>query len=407
MKHFRDLGEEIERLWLENNYNEDEFPAIAAGALKRADLPSKLSAWDVVEWSLGEYELPRQRDLAGRFADPPITIFSGLRFQIDVYFWFEGTTAMHQHGFCGAFQVLTGSSIHSWYGFETKDVVNTFCQLGELRLKVCELLNVGDIQEIWAGKEYVHSLFHLDQPSATIVVRTDRSPLHFPQFAYHKPGFAIDPFFEQDTLTKKYQMMSTLLRAKRPDADVQITKMLASADLQTAYNILHRVRHHLHGDEVGKMFNAAGVKGRFDKFLDLVTERHPNGGEMLRAVFTRDEIRDEILQRRAYVSDPEQRFFMALLLNVEGCDRILELVKQRFPDHDPVEKVLDIVFELSQVRVVGIEVSNALGIPGFGDAELNVLEEILQGTSIDQLRASAPDAVSNIEASPVFRPLLT
>jgi hypothetical protein len=53
-----------------------------------------------------------------------------------------------------------------------------------MSLKVCELLNVGDVQEIQAGRQYIHSLFHLDQPSATIVIRTEKSPLYLPQFAY-------------------------------------------------------------------------------------------------------------------------------------------------------------------------------------------------------------------------------
>src|SRR6476661_1772360 len=167
MELFRQLGHEIEALWLPQNYNEDMLPQIAADALARVDLPSKVSAWEVVEWALDQYELPPQRDVTARFADPPITLFSGQRFHIDLYFWFDGTTAIHQHAFCGAFQVLMGSSIHSWYEFETSDVINTFCQLGDLNLKVCELLNEGAIQQIWAGKGYVHALFHLDRPSAT------------------------------------------------------------------------------------------------------------------------------------------------------------------------------------------------------------------------------------------------
>ena len=62
MQLFQQLGAEIEKLWLAQNYNEELLPAIAKDALKRADLPSKLSAWDVVEWSLKQKELPRQRD---------------------------------------------------------------------------------------------------------------------------------------------------------------------------------------------------------------------------------------------------------------------------------------------------------------------------------------------------------
>src|SRR5437016_653898 len=187
MELFQRLGDEIERSWLDENYNEDLLPAITAEALKTADLPSKLSAWDAVEWTLKQSELPRQRDLHANFADPPITIYSGPRFHIDVYFWFEGTTAVHQHGFCGAFQVLLGSSIHSWYEFERRETINSFAEIGDMSLKVCEILEVGAVQEIQAGRQYIHSLFHLDEPSVTIVVRTDKSPLHLPQFSYHKP----------------------------------------------------------------------------------------------------------------------------------------------------------------------------------------------------------------------------
>ena len=164
MEAFQQLGAEIESLWLAQNYSEEALPAIAADALKRADLPSKLSAWDVVDWSLKQTRLPPQHDVHGKFGDPPITIYAGSRFNIDLYFWFEGTTAIHQHGFCGAFQVLLGSSIHSWYEFDLREKVNTFFEIGDIRLKVCEILEVGDVQEIWGGRQYIHSLFHLDRP---------------------------------------------------------------------------------------------------------------------------------------------------------------------------------------------------------------------------------------------------
>src|SRR5438445_51763 len=344
MELFQQLGEEIDALWLEKNYNEEFLPAIAVDALKRADLPSKLSAWDVVEWSLKQKEMPRQRDVSGRFADPPITIYSGLRFHIDVYFWFEGTTAIHQHGFCGAFQVLMGSSIHSWYEFELKEVINAFCEIGKMSLKLCELLEVGDVQEIWAGKQYIHSLFHLDQPSATICVRTDRSPLHPPQFSYQKPSLAIDPFFEQDTTTKQMQVMSTLFRAKRPDADRLVTEFIEANDFQTAYLILTRLRGLLGASRMEQLFKLDSPRARFNNFVEVARKRFGTAGEALPGIFERYDVLDEILIRRGYVTEPEHRFFMALLLNVDGRERILSLVQQRYKDIDPIEKVLDWVF---------------------------------------------------------------
>jgi hypothetical protein len=416
MDLFQKLGGDIEREWLASNYNEDHLPAMAKAALAAADLPSKVSAWEILEWSLGQIELPPQRDLPGKFGDPPITLYAGPRFHIDVYFWFEGTTAIHQHGFCGAFQVLSGSSIHSWYEFETRQVINSFSELGEMSLKVCELLEVGDIQEIWPGRQYIHALFHLDQPSATIVVRTDKSPLYLPQFAYHKPGFAIDPFFEHPTTTKKLQMLGALYRGRRTEADSLATRYLESSDLQTSFAILTQLRHWLRSDQLSQLFKLESPTSRFAAFLDVVEKRHGAGGKVLRDVFERADVIDEIIRRRSYVTDPEHRFFMALLLNVDGRERIFELIRRRFPETEPVEKVLDWVFDLSQTRVVGIDASNALGIPDFGNAEMLVLENLLNGKTDDEARdaLAAENAdldtgavLAKVRNAAIFRPLLS
>src|SRR6185436_6533685 len=140
MEAFQTLGAEIEEIWRDKNYDENLFPGIAAESLKTANLPAKVSAWDVIDWTLKETNLPYQQDVYSKFADPPITLYNSPRFHVDVYFWLEGTTAIHQHAFCGAFQVLHGSSLHSWYDFERKESVNFFTEIGTMRLKVCELL---------------------------------------------------------------------------------------------------------------------------------------------------------------------------------------------------------------------------------------------------------------------------
>jgi hypothetical protein len=418
MELFQQLGIEIDDLWREKDYNEELFPTIAADALRRAGLPAKVSAWDVVDWSLKQTELPRQRDVNAKFADPPMTIYSGPRFHIDVYFWFEGTTATHQHGFCGAFQVLLGSSIHSWHLWECRDAINTFCEIGDISLKVCEILNVGDVQEIQAGKQYIHSLFHLDQPSATIVVRTDRSPLHLPQFSYHKPSIAIDPFFEQETTAKKLQVMSALIRADHADADRWISDWIEASDFHTTFIILFQLRGLLKSNQLDRMFRPDAARSRFLGFFETAGRVHGKRAEELKAVFEHAEMLDEIVNRRSYVTNPEHRFFMALLLNVDGRDRIFSLIKQRFADDDPVEKVLDWTFDLAQTRVMGVDNSNALGVPDFGEAEMFVLENILRGRSDGEITQSyltenphadqtaINEAISRISAAVIFRPLL-
>ena len=148
MEIFQKIGREVEKLWRDKNYNETLFPAVAAQALQDFNLPEKVSAWEMISWAMGEINLPEQRDIPGRFGDPPITLYNSPRFHIDIYFWLDGTTSIHQHAFCGAFQVILGSSIHSSYEFEAKEIINTFTELGNIDLDHCELLKVGDVRKI-------------------------------------------------------------------------------------------------------------------------------------------------------------------------------------------------------------------------------------------------------------------
>ena len=379
MELFNDLGHKIEDLWRELDYNEEAFPALVAEALRGADLPSKVSAWEIVEWTLKQSELPRQKDPRGNFAEPPITLFVAPRFYIDAYIWLEGTTAIHQHSFCGAFQVLLGSSIHSWYEFDRTDAVNSFVEIGNMRLKVCQLLSVGDVQEILPGRQYIHSLFHLDQPSVTITIRTDKSPLFMPQFSYHKPSLATDPFYEHETTTRKLQTIGALFRSKHPDADRMIADLLGRSDFHTTFLILGTARDWLKGDRMDQLFGTTGQIDRFKSLLAVACERHGAKGVVLEQVFERQEMLDEIMKRRSVIADSEHRFFFALLLNVDGRENIVRLIEKRFPDTDAIEKILDWTFDLSQTRVVGMNMQSALGIPDFDTLDLQILEYILRG----------------------------
>ena len=397
MESFEQLGRSIEDAWRALDYNEEAFPALAGEALAGADLPSKVSGWDVLEWTLGQTELPRQKDVQGNFGDPPITVFTAPRFYIDVYFWFEGTTAIHQHAFCGAFQVLMGSSIHSWYEFDRRESINVFTEIGDMSLKSCDLLSVGDVQEIRAGRQYIHSLFHLDQPSATIVVRTEKSPLYMPQYSYHKPNLALDPFFQDETTTKKMQAVAALMRADHESADALILKLIDESDFQTSYQLLTTLNGFSRSNGVSEMFNLDAPRDRFKVFVDAVLKRHGEKAAVIPKIFERGERLNQILAQRAVLTEPELRFFLALLMNVDGRDRIFSLVRQRFPDVEPIEKVLDWVYEMSQTRVVGSNSPGPLNID-VDDIDIAVLEGLLQEHGPEQILADLHTQQASISA---------
>jgi hypothetical protein len=395
MEIFQNLGAKIEQLWRDKNYDESLFPQVAGKALREANVPEKVSGWDVIQWTMNQTYLPDQRDLHASFGDPPITLYNSPRFHIDVYFWLEGTTAVHQHAFCGAFQVLMGSSIHSWYDFDLQEKINLFTEIGNINLKTVDLLTVGDVQEIAAGKEYIHGLFHLDQPSATVVVRTHSSPLHLPQFSYHKPFLAVDPFFEEPNTTKKLQCVTAMIRSKYPETDRLVAEMLETADFQTTFRILSTVRGFLQGDQLEQMFNVDSSKEKFENLLEIVRHRHGERANIFERVFAYQDQLNEILRRRSFVTEPEHRFFLALLLNVEGKERILSLIKERFPDTDPVDKILDWSFDLAQTRVLGMNIPNALGIADFGDFDLFVLESLLKDRTEEEMREALKTEYQN------------
>jgi hypothetical protein len=385
MKEFQELGELIEHRWRRQNYSEKLFPEIAAKALTEAQLPSRVDPWDIIRWVQTSPTLPEQKDVEGKFGNPPITVFAGPRFYIDVYYWLDGTTSIHQHSFSGAFQVLLGSSIHSHYSFREDRILSEHFSVGELKLKEVQLLKRSDIKRIKPGREYIHSLFHLDRPSATITVRTENTPSAVPQYEYRKPYFAINPFFSNPLMTKKVQTVALLLGMKHKDADEMITDLICSSDFHTAYSVLMQAAV-LKNSPLDDLFGLSTGKERFEAIVDKARRVHGELVDMTLAVLEEQERLQSIVMRRGNITGEEHRFFLALLLNVPSREKVLQLVEERFPDADPVEKILDWVEELSTTRVLGSKEPNALGIEGFGDEHMFVLESRLRGLSIDGMR---------------------
>ncbi len=389
MEAFQKLGSLVESRWKTDNYDERSFPDIAAQALVDSDLPSQVDPWEIIRWVHHTDALPQQYDVEGRFGNPPITLFSGPRFYIDVYYWLDGTTSIHQHAFTGAFQVLLGSSIHSRYSFREDRILNEHFSAGQLTLEEVQLLKLGDVRPIRPGKQFIHSLFHLDRPSATITVRTEHTPSAALQYDYRKPYFALDPFFKNPVLTKKRQTIGLLLGMKHKDTDAMISEMVCASDFQTAYFVLADTYEQLRGDEMDSLFGLSTGKDRFKAILNRCKTVHGELTDLILPVLEEQERQSSIVVRRGTITKEAHRFFLALVLNVPNRKMILELVKQRYPNQDPVETILDWVEELGRTRVLGSKETNALGLAEFDDSYVFVLECLLEGLDLDQINQKA------------------
>jgi hypothetical protein len=389
MEEFEKLGALVESRWKAENYSEQLFPEIAAQALVESDLPARVDPWEIIRWVHTAISLPEQQDVEGRFGNPPITMFTGARFYIDVYYWLDGTTAIHQHSFTGAFQVLLGSSIHSRYSFREDKIINEHLSVGQLSLEEVQLLTFKDVRTIRPARDFIHSLFHLDRPSATITIRTEHTPSAAVQYFYLKPNFALDPFFKNPVLTKKLQTIPLLLGMKHKHADAMIGDLVCSSDFHTAYMVLAETFQQLQSNEMDSLFGLSTGKDRFKGILQRCKTTHGDLTDLILPALEEHERQTNIIQRRGTITTEAHRFFLALLLNVASRQKILDLVKQRYPEQDPVETVLDWVEELGRTRVLGSKETNALGLPEFDDSYVFVLEGLLEGLAVEQINQKA------------------
>jgi hypothetical protein len=390
MQPFAELGALVEARWRNENYNEEAFPEIAAQALSER---APVDPWEIIRWSHETPDLPEQMDLVGKFGNPPITVYVGPRFYVDVYYWLDGTTTIHQHAFSGAFQVLLGSSVHAGYSFKKDREINPHFLTGKLTLDKVSLLSQGEIREIRPGPDFIHSLFHLDRPSVTITIRTYKAPAAAVQYSYLKPYLAINPFFTDASLAKKVQTVSLLLRMKHPSADGLIANIIDASDFQTAYAVLDQAFSFLCHRELEEMMGVSRSRERFEALLERARRRHGELAGLLLPVFEEGWRQSEITQRRTEIKSQDHRFFLALLLNVPDRTNLLRLVKEKFPAQDPIDVVVGWVRELSATRIFGSKEPNVLGVADFDGLHLLAMKALLEGRTPEEIKASlAPDS---------------
>src|SRR4051812_34433567 len=127
------FGRELDAAFRRANYSEEAFAELAAEHLARVRLYEGFDLSEFVRWAALSNDFPWQEDLAASFGEPPLTLWAGRRFYISALVWRSSTTAIHQHAFSGAFQVLKGGSVHTRYAFEPKTWITEELGVGELR----------------------------------------------------------------------------------------------------------------------------------------------------------------------------------------------------------------------------------------------------------------------------------
>lgn len=357
-----ELGEDREAVYA-------NIERVAAEQLTAFDPSAHITQNDLVDYVLGADTLCKQADLDGKFAEPPVSLYRGDHFDISALTWLDGTTSIHQHAFCGAFHVLAGSSIHSRYEFEAWQAPAHMQRAiaGRLRLLDIEVLKTSDTRAIRRGSSLIHSLFHMDRPSVTIVIRTiTDDPKAEVQYDYRWPGLAHDPFQRHAPTIRKLQYLRMLRLLDADGARTHLQRVLASADLFLAYMLI--------SEQLQISADPAQARD-----LSALCTALPVDHRRLMSLVTHDDLLSRsIVNYRAKLHDPGHRFLLALLLNVFDRKELLRLIQREFGSADPVDQVMTWIAEMTGHTD---HFENVIGL-NFNTTELRMLTSMFRGADL-------------------------
>ena len=399
MRAIQELGDSVARAWLAVDYADDAFPEVAAYALRKSELLCGSSESQLNEWFLADTRLPDQqfRD----FGQPALTLYKGHKFYIELLYWLDSTTAIHQHSFAGAFGVFKGSSLHTEYDFHCDRVLSSELIVGDLTFRSSNLLTQGDVREIHPGKEFIHSLFHLDRPSITLVVRTHSLTRAYPQYSYRKPGIGYDPFFKPEPFATRLRLLEALRDVSSNDYWNLARVILLQSDPWMTYALLSMA------------YAPEQETNEWKRLVEVARERHGSLVNIFLYSLEERTREQNITARRREIRDPDHRFFVALLLNLPHREAIYRLVARKFPDADPETLILRWIRELAEAKKIGLDfdaLSLAMLQHALNDLSLedvySGLADVFGEAQVNEERSNLNRLWSEIHEASLLRPLL-
>lgn len=338
--YFEKLGQTVLERWREQNFSLEVFPELARIAIDENPPSDNVDIEEMIYEFLFNDEQPFQSESG--FGQPELIAFNDPRFYIQILFWLEGTTEIHQHEFSGAFHVMQGSSVHSEFDFVSARSVTPHIRIGDLRVKRIELLETGRTMPITSGRQCIHSLFHLDTPSITVVVRTHHDPGTGPQYNYLPPHIAINPMNSDALTARRKQLLDVMETIDDSNYAPYVNEMMGSLDFERGFNMLRHAMPRLQGlDE-------------WDEALATFQNKHGELAVGVPETLAECLRRETISQLRHFIVNPEHRFFLALLVNIQKRSDIFALITQRFPGSSPIATILSWAEELMEFNDFGV-----------------------------------------------------
>jgi hypothetical protein len=165
------LASKVESEWGALNYEVSAFPSLAAKNLKDFSTENVPTIDDCLNES-ALIPLPQQHFLHGEFSDFPLTLVKRQHFFLDIYIWYKSDTNIHSHHFCGAFKVISGSSLQLRYKFTPIKEIGPGFTEGNIQQEALDNLPLNSVHPIDPHDQFIHNVFHTGKPTITLCLRT-------------------------------------------------------------------------------------------------------------------------------------------------------------------------------------------------------------------------------------------
>lgn len=321
------LGKRIEQTWGRLGHDAAALPEVARDALVEADLEREL---DLVELTTRALDWQHPSSKGSGDGELNVPLFESRDFFIELVAWTRGSAAIEEHAYAGAFQVIAGSSIQSTYGFEQTRRVSTHALTGRLTQKTAEVLEAGDVRPIHPGRDGLrHSLFHLESPTALLVVRTRRLPGFRAPMTHFPPTLAIATR-ELDQDRQASRTVRAISLAGALSTELQFEALAAALP---ELDIFRRLFAALTAQPANRELRGRYLEAVPPFFGDLA-------GDVSQAIRHNWLVHDA-LRARARLDDPFLRFVFAAAVTASDEQALRALVSSRFPTGDTFELIVD------------------------------------------------------------------
>jgi hypothetical protein len=393
-RYGRGLGHHVRARWSAAGWNDTALADIAMDALATRPPHEVFDADALFDAVLGGLVMPAgQLDPAGRFGQPPISLYVDDMLEIQALCWFEATTSIHEHGFTGAFVHVAGGSVHARYTFAEDKRLSDRVRLGRLGIERLHVLGPGDPQPIGPGPGTIHAVFHLDDPSISLVVRSRSLFEARHQMMYAPPALAYSPRDRAPLgLSRRLALIGSLARRKDE-------RLLTGWATQLAHWHLHEV---VLGLQVA--FSAQVDARWLQPVLDACQARWGADFERVLTSLREDQARMRFALARGVVRDRLPRLVVAALAFAPARSAVCELLAAAYPHDDPTEQLIAGLDALMEEPAAHDVLAGSSGLT-FSEGERWVLRGFAAGHGESGLleRVAGGQAPEGVDATLVMR----